>query len=270
MITKQHAAMYFMALAAKNDTTKEEFWDKFMDEVPWVLLPDGIRAYIGARQASHFEVAVGGGYSWMEFPDEETLKQLTRENASELVKFYVVPDIKPCVIGEDSYLEVCAVHNWSHKHYRQILIHLVQDIILDSVLRKDMVNVEKRFIGEFQPYHNASDKLSGTELRQEIARFEELGFLKLVGAVYNCTGILLNREWFDTYVYEALKRVYPAELADSTYKYMAISDEMNERINAKRFEFTEEENHSLRICSDLQEVLNKLYSWAYDETLVRV
>lgn len=270
MITKQHAAMYFKAFAEKKNMADKDFWEKFMDEVPWVLLPDGIRAYIGARQASHFEVAVGGGYSWMEFPNPETLKKLTRENASQLIKFYVVPDIKPCVIGEDSLLDKFSHHNWDHKYYRQLKIHLVQDVVLDTVLRKQMINVEKRFIGEFQPYHNASDTLDGKELRQEIARFEELGFLMLVGAVYNSTGILLNREWFDTYVYEGLKRVYPAELADCTYKYMAISDEMNERINAKNFELTEEENRSLRICSDLQDTLKDLYSWAYDETLILV
>lgn len=275
MITKQHTAIYVLSLAINRDLTEgssEESLSKFENtlhnEIPWLLLPDAIRAYIRPRQASHFERIPGKekdtSVSWMEFPSEEVLKNLSKENASEMISFSV-GEYPTCVIGEDTEIGEFDIRNVGHRHYEALRCHLVQDLYLDECLRKRLINAEKRFTDTFVIRHS-EEEIDGAQLRAQVALFEELGFIKLVGMVYEKTGILLNREWFDTHVLESLKKAYPEDLAENTYKYMSISDEVNERINALDFELTSEEKASVILTDDLDRVLNEMYSYAIRAT----
>lgn len=259
MITKQHAALTLMALDSIGKT------EEFKKLIPWVLLSDAIRAYIGPRQPSHFEeLANQTDTSWMLFPSSETLKMLSKETAPRIIKFHVA-DAPKCVIGEQTHIEVFDWLNSQHEFYHALRAHLRQDCILDAVLRDEMVEVKERFSDIFTIKHNGK-KINGQELRTQIARFEELGFIKLVGMVYEDTGILLDRDWFDENVYTALKEVYPADLADNTYRYMSIDEETNERLNRLQFDLTEEAKASVEITENLDEVLQQMYESAFAAT----
>ena len=76
MISIQHTALYYLALYSARNAYNPDFKSKldkeFQDEVPYVVLPDGIRAYSGPRPISHFEKTPdGNGVSYMRFPSED-------------------------------------------------------------------------------------------------------------------------------------------------------------------------------------------------------
>lgn len=260
MITRQHSALYMLALATKE----RDYVETLHNELPFVLLPDAIRAYIGPRQAGHFEQTPDGNdCSWMVYPSEETLMLLTKENASEKISHYVAEGYPKCVIGEKTNVDLFDRKNWMHKHYHALRIHMLQDYILDDILRKMIIDPTRRFKDEFVARHNNSLKLNGSELRAQIAEFENLGFIKLVGAVYERTGVLLDADWFDENVYKALLMAYPKDLAENTYRFIKFSDELDERIKAHNFEISDEEKAKLTMVDNLEDVLDALYSDAY-------
>lgn len=265
MITIQHTTLYYLGLSeARKNNSKQDIMAEFHAEVPFVLLPDGIRAYIGQRQAGHFELLPDEtDGSWMEYPSESVLKQLSKENVTELVKYYIAEGYPRCVIGEKTDLDQFDIHNWDHKHYHSIRIHLLQDCVLDTILRERMIDATERFKDKFIAHHNNSIEIDGAELRKQIAMFERLGFLKLVGAVYKRTGTLLNREWFDKNVLPALLDAYPEDLAQNTYKFMKIDDELNDRINNLEFDLTAEDKEKVSIASDLDRILDEMYAVSY-------
>lgn len=291
MITKQHTALYYLALHAKGRV------NDLKETLPWVLLPDAIRMYVGARQAGHHEVAAEriddsrqfawnkrSDISWMEYPTQQTLMECgDSDEPAKLIKHNVIHGIKPCVIGEDTDIEIFDIHNWNHLMYRYLRIHLLQDIVMDDILRNEMVDCKRRYEDVFESRQciiaflttsslDADNPclitLDGKKLRTLIGQFEELGFLRLAGVVYKNTGILLNREWFEENVLKSLQQCYPQKLAENTYKYMVLSDSQNERINSLQFDLTDADKHSvMEIACYPDQLLNMLHSRAYHVTL---
>ena len=263
MITIQHSAVYLLT-AGKLDSAK------FGKNIPWLLLPDAIRMYVGPRQASHFEEKPDEtDVSWMRFPNAESLKKLSRENVKELVSFYVVPNIPRCVIGEQTNLEEFDRYNYAHPQYHMLRAHLVQDCVLDQVLRKFLIDPTRRFEDRFEVRHNRSIVLDGTELRKQVGLFEHLGFLHLAGKVYEKTGILINQKWFDMNVYPALLEAYPHELADNTYYFMIIPQWVEERMNQLDFSMPEEYVQQITMVKDadtLVGILDRMYAAAMYHT----
>lgn len=279
MITLQHTSIYVLGAYLKRNISedssfesKNQFRKSLHRELPWVLFPDAIRAYIGPRQVSHFEKLPEGhgeGCSWIKFPSEEVLKELSKENVKDLVSYELKDGYPAFVIGEETDIGEFDVKNGAHKHYEALRCHMIQDMYLDEALRIRMIDASSRFSDKFVIRHNKKE-IDGKELRAQVALFEQLGFIKLVGIVYEKTGILMNREWFDKYVLTALNDAYPADLAANTYRYMNISDEVNERINALQFELTDEERASVYITDDLDRVLDELYAYAIRATRFEV
>ena len=261
MITLQHTAIFMMVAAEKKEVNVKE-------SLPWLLLPDAIRMYVGPRQASHFEFSPDEtDVSWMEFPSREILKEISKENVADLIKFYVSPKAPKCVIGEQTNLDEFDIRNYAHPHYHELRTHLVQDCILDKVLREKLVDVTNRFEDRFIVRHNRSIELDGSELRKQITLFEQIGFMHLVGMVYKKTGILLNQRWFDENVHTALLEAYPEELAENTYKYMQIPEEIEQRISELDFELTEEDISKVVMTDELQRILDEMYATAYFYTV---
>lgn len=262
MVTKQHIALYTKALASKMGDTRE-FYHRFMDEVPYLVLPDAVRAYIGARQPSHFEIRPDGtDNAWMRFPDEKALKLLTADNAAELIEYHVDDDVPKCIIGETIKLEAFDRLNWGHPHFHSLRIHILQDMVMDKVVCEKMYDTRKRFKDEFYPYYNRSRTMTSKEVREEIGTFERLGFLVAAGNVYRSTGILMNRDWFNRYVFTGLTMAYAEDLAQKTYSFMTISDDVNSRINQCNFELTDEEKASLG-SPELLTIMNEMLCDAY-------
>lgn len=271
MITRQHAALLTMAIAQKEGTNnKEAFYGKVHDLMPWALLSDGIRAYIGPRQAGHHEMNPSHtDCSWMQYPSPEVLKSLTKETAPIMIKHHVAEGYMKCVIGEQTNIDMFDQKNYGHKYHTALRIHMLQDCVLDAVLREKLVDCTKRFEDKFVVHHNHSIQMDGQELRKQVALFEELGFIHLCGKVYESTNheVLLNGEWFEKHVLAPLMEVYPPDLAVNTFKYMKFSEELDRRISAKEFKLTDEEKASVYIAEDLEAVLDEMYSEAYLYTL---
>ena len=266
MKTLQHAALFFMAFCAKYDSRE---MDIFKEKVPWVLLPDGIRAYVEPRQIFHYEITPDGeDVSWGKFPEPEDLVLMNKENTRRMVKTHFVPEKYPkCVIGEETQLEVFDAQNFGHTQFHLLRIHFLQDMVLDYVLREVFVDVSQRFADKFTLKTAANSVINGEELRAEISEFEMIGFLHLVGKIYNLTGILLNQKWFDENVMCALKEsAYPADLAESTYGYMRIPTDIEYRINMLDFDISAEKCFGIT-GTELENVLDFMYSQAYIETV---
>lgn len=259
MITRQHSAITFMAHARKATV------QTFMHEIPWTLLPDGIRAYSGPRQMSHFEqLPDGTDTAWMVFPTELTLNALSKENFGELVKFYRPEGYPKCVIGEATDIELFDTKNYANKHYHALRVHMVQDIVLDNTLRAELVDVTGRFRDEFKVKWN-HQVIDGATLRQQVALFESIGFIHLAGKVCEATGKKMNNQWFKEYVFEPLMVQYPEDLAVNTFKYMRLSDEEDARITAGDFELTDTDKKDFILCKpdELEDILDKMYAEAY-------
>lgn len=268
MISIQHAALYYLALHSTRNTchaadaTKLEA--EFKNEVPFVVLPDGIRAYSGPRPISHFErTPDGNGVSYMTFPSEEVLKTLSKESFKTDVEFYHAEGYLPCVIGEKTDIREFDRHNLGHKHYHALRVHMFQDAILDEILREELIDASLRFQDIFTVRHDTSIKIDGKELRRQVAEFERIGFIMLAGIVYERTGTVMNNDWFKTVVEPALQAAYPADLAENTFKYMKLDDETNARITNLQFVLTDEDKALVPMAKDLEKTLSEMYVDAY-------
>ena len=76
MNTLQHTIIYLASIIeeGKFDETL------FKENIPYILLPDALRLYIG-REATHFEET-----SWMTYPDD-IRKISKKEETNQLLKF---------------------------------------------------------------------------------------------------------------------------------------------------------------------------------------
>lgn len=275
MITRSHALLYFMALLSKWNITenssfevKEAFRKCLLKKFPWIFVPDAIRTPVGGRQPSHFEeVPTGpkGNCSWIKFPSEKELKNLKSEVAHEAIYYELKKGYPQCVVGEKTIIGEFDIRNCAHKHYEVLRCHLVQDMCFDEMVRNQLVDCTKRFSNIFTIKHSGKT-ISGEKLRSQLSILQELGFIKLAGIVYEKTGVLTNRKWFDRYVLNALMEAYPEDMAISTYSFMEISDELDERINSKKFKLSTEEIESVILTNDLERFLDELFAKAMRAT----
>ena len=268
MISIQHVALYYLALHSMRTTCHAadmlKLKEEFQKEVPFVVLPDGIRAYCGQRPISHFEKTPDGNdVSYMTFPSEEVLKTLSKDSFWSDVEFKLADGYLPCVIGEKTEIREFDFHNFGHKHYHALRVHMFQDAILDEVLREELIDASLRFQDIFMVRHDPTIKFDGKELRRQVAEFERIGFIMLAGMIYERTGVLMNNEWFNSVVEPALKAAYPEELATNTFKYMALNEETNARITNLQFAITDADKALVPMAKDLEKTLKEMYVDAY-------
>lgn len=268
MISIQHTGFLYLALHSMRNTcyaadaTKLE--EEFKKLVPFVVLPDAIRAYSGPRPISHFESTPDGNdVSFMTFPSVEVLKTLSKDTFKTDVEFYHADGYLPCVIGEKTDIREFDRHNFGHKYYHALRVHMFQDAILDEVLREELIDASLRFQDIFTVRHDTSIKIDGKELRRQVAEFERIGFIMLAGIVYERTGTVMNNAWFESVVKPALYAAYPADLADNTFKYMKLDDETNARITNLQFSITDEDKAMVPMAKDLVKTLKDMYVEAY-------
>lgn len=219
MLTLQHSLVTLLSVEGNIQ--------KFRDEIAYVLLPDAIRRYTGARQLSHFECNPSNGItSWLRYP--LNLKELSKENINEYIDSCLSPNITPCCIGETTQIEEFFRHN---KHlpilyYLSVQKHLIQDFIYDDFIRS-IINTSDKYDGIF---YFKGNKLDSTEVRKVITDIEEDGFAILARIIYEKYKICVNQDWFRDNVYEVLLKVYSKDLADGTYNYMKIREDINNAI----------------------------------------
>ena len=130
MITLQHSLCYLLIKNGDINTFKRG--------IAYCLIPDGIRAYIGARQYSHFEINPNQtDVSWYKFPTN--LKELTKEKANEQEKHIADIQLKSC-LGETSQVAKFVETNQHlpSDYYEGVLVHLIQDYIFDEWIRNNI------------------------------------------------------------------------------------------------------------------------------------
>ncbi len=220
MITLQHSLCY---LLAKNGNMNE-----FKKGIAYCLLPDGIRAFIGARPYSHFEENPNQtDVSWYKFPIN--LKELTKEQALNQEKHLADIELKSC-LGEMSQVDkfVETNHHLPRDYHEGVLVHLIQDYIFDEWIRKTIDCSNKYEPNASFVFQNQTYDSNG--IRGIIADLEQYGFYLLAYICFTNYGIVANQEWFDKNVKSTLEKIYPKELVESTYKYMKIPDSINDMI----------------------------------------
>lgn len=258
MITLQHSLVYLSALAKDGVADLE----KFKKGIPWTLLPDALRCYTGNREYTHFEESstIDEDISWIEFPED--LKEVSKDN---LPSMHLADGIQNAVIGETTHIDTFHEHNAEHSKYGPLRIHLEQDVILDNVIR-ELVDCRDKYNGSFK-VNTTGEKIDGQELRRRIAAFEKYGFLHFAKNIYERTGILVNQQWFDENVREALEQTYSQDMTDSTYKYMKIDPEIERRIANQDFEFTKPDIEEIGLGENVEDVIEKMYQDALEITI---
>ena len=251
MITLQHSLVFLSALTEDGQVDIE----RFRENIPWVLLPDAIRCYTGNREFSHFEIvddlpidtAEEKDISWIEFP--ENLKNLSKDN---LPNMHLSDGINKAVIGTETIISEFHKHNSKHSRYEALRAHLMQDKLLDIVVRT-LIDCSQKYNDEFTVVAT-SEKIDGKELRKRVSAFEKYGFLHFAKKIYEKTGILINQQWFDENVRSSLEKVYSQDMADKTYKYMSIDPEIERRIANKEFDLTAQDISEIGLGDDFSSI----------------
>ncbi len=221
MITIQHALVTFFSVNGDMD--------KFRQELPYALLPDAIRMYTRDRQYSHFETALDGDTSWIQFPSD--IRNINQEMIDQAAKHLTDPSARPtCVIGEDTQIDVFEDTNVHLPEvYRTgVAKHLIQDICFDDFVRTEF-DCSRRFQDEFGV---CGQTVNGAEFRKIIATVEQYGYYLLAQKMYEEYGITANQEWLDKTVRPILEAAYPPEMAANTCKYMQVNPEINQMITS--------------------------------------
>ena len=247
MITLQHSLVTLFGL--RGDV------EEFEKQVPYILIPDAIRRYCGPRPFSHFEETPDEkDISHMHFP--LNLKSLTKENIGN-ERMHLANGYKPCVLGERTHVEKFEQTNGDlpPTYYAGVKKHLVQDVIFDEFVREEIgLDCSRRFESMYSPEETTGknvgiytfsrpvkkpdgqvemveETLDGNGVRKLIADIENHGLYILAYMLHKSYGITANQEWFDKHVKAPLDEAYSKDLADGTYQYMKIPEEINRRIS---------------------------------------
>ena len=219
MITLQHSLVTLFGLRGDEE--------KFDDEIAYTLIPDAIRRYTKSRQYSHFEEhpTRKDDIAYMAYPED--LKGIG-EDILEKVNHYMADDIPACKLGERSHIETFEKYNQhlSPKYFAGVKKHLTQDIVFDDFIREN-IDCSRKFEDKYV-FHGK--EFDGNGIRDKIAEIENQGLYVLAFMVHEAYGITANQEWFDKHVKDILDKEYSKEMKESTYNYMKIPTEINERI----------------------------------------
>ena len=219
MITLQHTLVTLFGNRGDEE--------KLDEEISYVLFPDAIRRYCGPRQYSHFEEnpEKEGDISWLEYPSD--IKNVSKESL-QAQKKYLVPGIPPCALGERTDIPTFEAHNGhlSPRYFAGVKKHLEQDVVFDDFIR-EQIDCSKKYEDKFVFQGKEYD---GKSVRALIADIENQGLYILAYMMHKAYGITANQEWFDKHVKQNLNKEYPEDLANGTYQYMRIPDEINRRI----------------------------------------
>lgn len=223
-------------------------------DIAAVVYPDAIRAYIGARQYSHFEMNENNdGYSYCQFPSSMKMEK------DDVIKLFNkkghLESARPCVLGENTNIEAFYDNN-SHlpeNIFRGIERHLKQDIEFDNFVR-NVIDCSKKYEDKFI---FKGKELDGKEVRSFISKMEQYGIYVLASKLYEEQGITVNQKWLEDVVKPALEKEYPTDLAEKTFSFMNIDEEINKLIT----------NHDWSKISNgpiSQSIYNSLYNDVLD------
>lgn len=227
MITLEHSAITLLKLHGDVE--------QFREIIPYILEPDALRRYTGPRQYTHFE-KLGDDVSWIEFPDD--LKVVNKQNVFDYCKSHLAGEYPKCAIGEETQIDVFEKHNRHLKplNYIGVKNHLIQDVDFDIFVRQ-VFDCTKRFK---DVYVFDGLVINGQEMRKLVQKVSEFGLYRLAFLIYQTTGIKITQEWYTENVYRSIQKIYSQDLADGTYNYMKIPENMNSWIASADWSHFEE------------------------------
>ena len=226
MKTIYHAMITFMA--AKGKMTERE--------LAAVCFPDAVRAYTGCRQLSHFEEGLTGT-SWMTFPMFMWDKYIPTEGVGCHDAGALNID---GALGGKTDLQSFKAHNQNLPFwmYRNIEIHLVQDMIFDEFIRDHFGESEKAADKYYSRWYDKY--LTAKELRQQLSEFED----ELYPLIQDTAKKMLNKRLpFDDFkekLADAFDRNYPDELRGRTLSYMTMDNEIKKKTDDLKYERKED------------------------------
>lgn len=254
MLTLQHSLITLIILDGNIE--------RFRQIIPYVLLPDAIRRYTGARQTSHFEENSNhSDISWMKYPLD--IKAIDKESQAFKIKSHLANNIKPCCIGETTILTAFNKHN---KHlpliyYTGVKIHLTEDFIYDEFIREH-IDCSDKYNNHFYINDKAYDDKG---VRQAITEIEEDGIVILARHIYEKYNIITDQTWFDKNVRDVLFKVYSEDLAIGNYNYMQLRTDINEAIVSQNWESVKLNNTVS--FGDYTRMYDKITGMLYDTQL---
>lgn len=225
MTTVEHIIITYLGLMESSDNPEKEFYE----EIPYTLLPDSLRYYLGKRQPTHFEKTDAGDSSWYEFPSK--LKDLDKEKALEQ-SMYISENIKEAALGE--YIDI---EKYKEKNnlpiiiHENILKHFEEDTCHDKFIRSIIDTKDK----DKDIYYFEGKEYSGKEIRKIIADISTYGQYVLAAYAWFNYNITINQEWYDKYAKKAIYDAYPQDMAENTCKYFTIREDINEYITNHDF-----------------------------------
>ena len=224
MNTRQHTLLTFLAMLEKNHGQYDKTLRQFYSEVPFILMPDGIRCFGVPRSCSHFTKRISQdeilGLDSMVFPELNELKTFSAESAKNCIHHF---DALVANVDEASDLSELIKTNRHHTHLPYLKAHLVQDIVMDYIFREYFVDVSQRYEGKYRLI--SGKEISVEDMRKALHTFEDIAFMSLAKAFYHKTGIFPDNEWFDNNVLKPLKETENEIYALNTYKFMRISEQ---------------------------------------------
>lgn len=270
MILLNHVLLYALAAMVKG----EDYESRLANNIQWLLLPDALEELGCPHEMIHFmKDKTGTDTAWLEFPMGETLKGMDQSNWQDsLLKFHFDGEYADCVLGNKIDLSMFDQKNYSHPNFGALRIHMLQDAIQEEVLCRGYVDVSGRYKNRYVLRSNPLMVLDSQYMKDEMKRFEEQGFLHLVGKAYRMTGVLFNQNWFDKYVGNALfDSYYPENMWNFEFNHFQISSAIEDKINHYSFDFEfNGDCHGILGIYDmgkLESLYDELYSYALLETL---
>ena len=232
MIALEHIALYVMAIFNKGGLN--EMSEVLTNQVSWLVLPDVLSQFYGARQIFHFEQNMNKtDSSWVVFPKPGVLKEMSKKGCMNMMDFHIANNSSS---PRKIQLGLFDEKNYFHPYFNQLRTHLIQDIIFDDLIQKK------------------------EELENQGLTYDEFRFLHLAGRVYQQSGILLNQRWLDQNVFVAFLTNYSEELAEASYSLVKLPNFVEKCINNLEFASMFEGN-------ELIDCFDKIYAKAYLATM---
>lgn len=277
MDLRQQVVLYTMAANSKLKAFGGDFESQLISNVQWLVLPDALEAMNFSKDLTHFwRDMTGTDTACLEFPMGEVLKGSTAKNLGDSLKYHDCCTAMECVLGNKTNLQKFDEWNFAHSNFSALRIHLIHDAIQEEVLCSDVVDVSGRFKGTYTMMSNPQRKLTAVQMKEELRRFEEQGYLYLVGKAYRQTGILFNQRWFEQYAFNGLSdSYYPKSMVDFVFEKMQIGSVTDNKINRCNFELDYDEvcKRGIMGITDAQELMSvydRIYSWAYVSTMQNI
>lgn len=268
METVQHVGLYAWALLNEFKTPRgvQKFSEVFSRNIPWVLFLDASESMGEAHKASHFE-QFSNGVAYMQVPSPESVKESEKLN----IPCYIPEGVVSTKVREKIDMDSFWRKNRSHPYRRELGIHLLQDDIINQILKKYIVNTSQAYRDLYYPYTGSAKYMDGKTLQRYIDLWKKKGTLYLVGKILEQTEILMDNNWLEENVLPALQYTFSPSLAEELWRKIRFSEFENSRIKKGGMAFlpTKEECQELETLCDKDfflGTLDKMYGDAFSAT----